>query len=84
MNYKHKVYILSRGRYFQFFIDVTIEECHRREEKRIAEMCKMERDHELKHELVITEIDFDDYFGVWMDAGKDINEMVNAMFQKLD
>lgn len=81
---KHKMHIFVRGNYYQFFLDLPLEECQNREDKRIAELSELQREQELKHELKIIDVDFDDFFYMWVNAGQDINEFVQMFIQKLD
>jgi hypothetical protein len=81
---QHKIHIFIRGTYYQFFLDVPLEECHKREERRIAELSDLQREQELKHELHTIEIDFDDFFYMWINAGQDINEFAKMCIQRID
>lgn len=83
MNNNNKVVILVKGNYYQFFINVPMEECLKREQARIDGMSELEKMQESKFESKIIEVEFDDLFSMWVDAGRDINELVEIHLQSL-
>lgn len=80
---QHKLHVFVRGGYYQFFLDLPLDECKKRDDERIAKLSDLQREQELQHELKTLDIDFEDYFYIWTSAGQDIQEFVDLCLRKL-
>lgn len=77
----NKLTVFQRGGLMHFYLNLTMEECKRRNEEYIKNISPIQREQELEKELKIHEFNFVDEFEVWSSVGSDCNDFVSKLLR---
>jgi hypothetical protein len=82
MESKHKLIIFKRGGHLQCYLDLSMEECQKRQAEFDKSKTEIEIEKDSEINLEIIELEFDDIFYLWTDSSEYLNDYASRVLHK--